>query len=101
MPQRAVELYEAWRRGELAEAFPNDPPLAYFGRAPKPADERMQLAQLLATLKTAGWQTTQEKASELMQMDVEPVPATPAAPMMNTASDEPAPVVNRRQKNHR
>lgn len=80
----------------LAEAFPEDPPLAYFSLAPEPADERMELAQLLATLKTAGWQTTQEKAAELMQMDVEPVPAAPAAmPMMNTAPEPPAPVVNR------
>lgn len=82
----------------LAAAFPDDPPLAYFSLAPEPADERMQLAQLLATLKTAGWQTTREKASELMQMDVEPVPAAPAAPMMNTAPDAPAPVVNRTEE---
>lgn len=83
----------------LAAAFPDDPPLAYFSLAPEPADERMQLAQLLATLKTAGWQTTQEKASELMQMDVEPVPAAPTAePMMNTAPEPAAPVVNRTEE---
>ena len=83
----------------LAAAFPDDPPLAYFSLAPEPADERMQLAQLLATLKTAGWQTTQEKASELMQMDVEPVPAAPSpAPMMNTAPEPAAPVANRTEE---
>lgn len=83
----------------LAAAFPDDPPLAYFSLAPEPADERMQLAQLLATLKTAGWQTTQEKASELMHMDVEPVPAAPSpAPMMNTAPEPAAPVANRTEE---
>ncbi len=82
----------------LAAAFPEDPPLAYFSLAPEPADERMQLAQLLATLKTAGWQPTQEKAAELMQMDLEPVPAAPAAPMMNTAPEPAAPVVNRTEE---
>ena len=95
----SAAINRQFTRRLLAAAFPDDPPLAYFSLAPEPADERMQLAQLLATLKTAGWQTTQEKASELMQMDVEPVPAAPAAaPMMNTAPDVPAPVVNRTEE---
>lgn len=95
----SATINRQFTRRLLAAAFPDDPPLAYFSLAPEPADERMQLAQLLATLKTAGWQPTQEKVSELMQMDVEPVPAAPAAaPMMNTAPDVPAPVVNRTEE---
>ena len=95
----SAAINRQFTRRLLAAAFPDDPPLAYFSLAPEPADERMQLAQLLATLKTAGWQTTQEKASELMQMDVEPVPAAPAAvPMMNTAPEPAAPVVNRTEE---
>ena len=95
----SAAINRQFARRLLAAAFPDDPPLAYFSLAPEPADERMQLAQLLATLKTAGWQTTQEKASELMQMDVEPVPAALSpAPMMNTAPDAPAPVVNRAEE---
>ena len=95
----SATINRQFTRRLLAAAFPDDPPLAYFSLAPEPADERMQLAQLLATLKTAGWQTTQEKASELMQMDVEPVPAALSpAPMMNTAPDAPAPVVNRAEE---
>lgn len=95
----SATINRQFTRRLLAAAFPDDPPLAYFSLAPEPADERMQLAQLLATLKTAGWQTTQEKASELMQMDVEPVPAAAApAPMMNAAPDAPAPVVNRTEE---
>lgn len=95
----SAAINRQFTRRLLAAAFPDDPPLAYFSLAPEPADERMQLAQLLATLKTAGWQTTQEKASELMQMDVEPVPAAPtAAPMMNTAHEPAAPVVNRTEE---
>ena len=39
-----------------------------------------------------------EKVAELMQMDVEPVPAAPAgAPMMNTAPEPATPVVNARE----
>ncbi len=95
----SAAINRQFARRLLAAAFPDDPPLAYFSLAPEPADERMQLAQLLATLKTAGWQTTQEKASELMQMDVEPVPAAPSpAPMMNTAPEPAAPVVNRTEE---
>ncbi len=95
----SATINRQFTRRLLAAAFPDDPPLAYFSLAPEPADERMQLAQLLATLKTAGWQTTQEKASELMQMDVEPVPAAPSpAPMMNTAPEPAAPVVNRTEE---
>ncbi len=93
----SATINRQFTRRLLAAAFPEDPPLAYFSLASEPADERMQLAQLLATLKTAGWQTTQEKASELMQMDVEPVPAAPAAPMMNTAPTA-VPVVNRAEE---
>lgn len=81
----SATINKQFTRRLLAEAFPNDPPLAYFSLAPEPADERMQLAQLLATLKTAGWQPTQEKVAELMQMEVEPVPAAPT-----TAPDESA-----------
>lgn len=95
----SAAINRQFTRRLLAAAFPDDPPLAYFSLAPEPADERMQLAQLLATLKTAGWQTTQEKVSELMQMDVEPVPAAPSpAPMMNTAPEPAAPVVNRTEE---
>lgn len=95
----SATINRQFTRRLLAAAFPDDPPLAYFSLAPEPADERMQLAQLLATLKTAGWQTTQEKASELMQMDVEPVSAAPSpAPMMNTAPEPAAPVVNRTEE---
>lgn len=95
----SAAINRQFTRRLLAAAFPDDPPLAYFSLAPEPADERMQLAQLLATLKTAGWQTTQEKASELMQMDVEPVPAAPSpAPMMNTAPEPAAPVANRTEE---
>lgn len=39
-----------------------------------------------------------EKVADLMQMDVEPVPAAPAgAPMMNTAPEPATPVVNARE----
>jgi len=83
----------------LAKAFPDEPPLACFSLAPEPADERMQLAQLLATLKTAGWQPAAEKASELMQMELQPVTDAPAGmpPMMNAAAE---PVANRSTDAH-
>ncbi len=80
----------------LAAAFPDEPALAYFSLAPEPADERLEMAQLLTTLKTAGWQTTAEKASELMQMELEAAPAPAAgAPgeIQNTKDEIQKPVV--------
>ncbi len=80
----------------LAAAFPDEPALAYFSLAPEPADERLEMAQLLTTLKTAGWQTTAEKASEMMQMELEAAPAPAAgAPgeIQNTKDEIQKPVV--------
>lgn len=91
----SATINKQFTRRLLAEAFPNDPPLAYFSLAPEPADERMRLAQLLATLKTAGWQPTQEKVAELMQMEVEPVPAAPTTAPDESAQPHTQPLVNR------
>lgn len=91
----SATINKQFTRRLLAEAFPNDPPLAYFSLAPEPADERMQTAQLLATLKTAGWQPTQEKVAELMQMEVEPVPAAPTTAPDESAQPHTQPLVNR------
>ncbi len=95
----SAAINKQFTRRLLARAFPDEPPLAYFSLAPEPADERLQLAQLLATLKTAGWQTTAEKASELMQMDLEAVqeqaqPAPMPGEVLNTEY-EYTPVANR------
>ena len=91
----SATINKQFTRRLLAEAFPNDPPLAYFSLAPEPADERMRLAQLLATLKTAGWQPTQEKVAELMQMEVEPVPAAPTTAPNESVHPHTQPLVNR------
>ncbi|MBQ3144371.1 MAG: DUF935 family protein [Akkermansia sp.] len=91
----SATINKQFTRRLLAEAFPNDPPLAYFSLAPEPADERMRLAQLLATLKTAGWQPTQEKVAELMQMEVEPVPVAPTTAPDESAQPHIQPLVNR------
>lgn len=91
----SATINKQFTRRLLAEAFPNDLPLAYFSLAPEPADERMRLAQLLATLKTAGWQPTQEKVAELMQMEVEPVPAAPTNAPDESAQPHTQPLVNR------
>lgn len=55
----------------LKNAFPEEPILARFTLAPEPADERLQQAQILATLRQAGWKPTAETVEEMMHFPVE------------------------------
>lgn len=57
----------------LAEAFPEDPPLAYFSLAPEPVKEQLKDAQLLATLASAGWKPTDETVSDMLGFEVKSI----------------------------
>lgn len=73
---------EQFLRPLLRKLFPNQPILVNFSYRPVDAEDAQQVAQTLATLKTAGWQVSPETASEMLGFEVEaaPEPQQPAAP---------------------
>ena len=60
-------------RPALQEAFPHSPMLVSFELAPEPVDDRLQLAQLLGAVNSAGFRPSAETVSELMNFEVQPV----------------------------
>lgn len=73
---------EQFLRPLLRKVFPNQPILVSFEFRPVDAEDAQQVAQTLATLKTAGWQVSAETASEMLGFEVQeaPEPQQPAAP---------------------
>lgn len=55
-------------RPALQEAFPHTPILVSFELAPEPVDDRLQVAQLIATLASAGYRAKEDDVAELMSM---------------------------------
>ena len=55
-------------RPALQEAFPHTPILVSFELAPEPVDDRLQVAQLIATLASAGYRAKDDDVAELMNM---------------------------------
>ena len=74
-------------RPALEEAYPHAPILVRFELAPEPVDDRLQLAQLLGAVNSAGFRPSAETVSELMNFEVQPV---------QEAAPEQPPVVNGR-----
>lgn len=71
---------EQFLRPLLRKVFPNQPILVSFEFRPVDAEDAQQVAQTLATLKTAGWQVSPETASEMLGFEVEAAPAAAEAP---------------------
>lgn len=78
----ASAVDEQFLRPLLRKVFPNQPILVSFEFRPVDAEDAQQVAQTLATLKTAGWQVSPETASEMLGFEVleAPEPQQPAAP---------------------
>lgn len=55
-------------RPALEAAFPHSPILVSFELAPEPVDDRLQVAQLIATLASAGYRAKEDDVAELMSM---------------------------------
>ena len=55
-------------RPALEAAFPGQPVLVKFELAPEPIDDRLQVAQLIATLASAGYRAKEDDVTELMSM---------------------------------
>lgn len=55
-------------RPALQAAFPHSPMLVSFELAPEPVDDRLQVAQLIATLASAGYRAKEDDVAELMSM---------------------------------
>ena len=60
-------------RPALQAAYPHAPILVRFELAPEPVDDRLQLAQLLGAVNSAGFRPSAETVSELMNFEVQPV----------------------------
>lgn len=74
----------------LAARYEHEPVLVQFELAPEPVDDRLQMAQLLSALNTAGWAPSAETVSEMMRFEVERVQATAAgAPMVQNMQHTP------------
>ncbi len=77
-------------RPALEEAYPHAPILVRFELAPEPVDDRLQLAQLLGAVNSAGFRPSAETVSELMNFEVQPIQQPPAgansAPVANTCN---------------
>ena len=74
-------------RPALQAAYPHSPILVSFELAPEPVDDRLQMAQLLGAVNSAGFRPSAETVSELMNFEVQPV---------QEAMPGQTPVVNRR-----
>lgn len=55
-------------RPSLQAAYPHSPILVRFELAPEPVDDRLQVAQLIATLASAGYRAKDDDVAELMNM---------------------------------
>lgn len=55
-------------RPALEESYPHAPILVHFELAPEPVDDRLQVAQLIATLASAGYRAKDDDVAELMNM---------------------------------
>ena len=77
-------------RPALQAAFPHSPMLVSFELAPEPVDDRLQLAQLLGAVNSAGFRPSAETVSELMNFEVQPIQQPPtganSAPGANTCN---------------
>lgn len=71
---------EQFLRPLLRKMFPDQPILVSFEFRPVDAEDAQQVAQTLATLKTAGWQVSPQTASEMLGFEVEAAPAAAEAP---------------------
>ncbi len=77
-------------RSALQAAYPHSPMLVSFELAPEPVDDRLQLAQLLGAVNSAGFRPSAETVSELMNFEVQPIQQPPtganSAPVANTCN---------------
>lgn len=64
-------------RPALEAAFPGQPVLVKFELAPKPVDDRKQVADLLSALNSAGWMPNDETVSEMMNFEVQRIQQPP------------------------
>lgn len=77
-------------RPALEDAYPHAPILVRFELAPEPVDDRLQLAQLLGAVNSAGFRPSAETVSEMMNFEVQPIQQPPtganSAPVANTCN---------------
>ncbi len=77
-------------RPALEDAYPHAPILVRFELAPEPVDDRLQVAQLLGAVNSAGFRPSAETVSELMNFEVQPIQQPPtganSAPVANTCN---------------